>query len=91
MTESAECKTENKGRAAGLDAGRIEIVEQRMLVLNLTTPTAYLTTLPKDTMLYVLQGPARGSNLWWVQLSSGAWAGWAVQDEVAAFAVKPTP
>ena len=39
MTESAECKTENKGRAAGLDAGRIEIVEQRMLVPNLNVIT----------------------------------------------------
>ena len=51
----------------------------------------YVTTLPKDTMLYVLQGPARASNLWWVQLSSGARVGWAVQDEVVAFAVQPTP
>jgi ferredoxin/flavodoxin---NADP+ reductase len=39
MTESAECKTENKGRAAGLDAGRTEIVEQRMLVPNLNVIT----------------------------------------------------
>jgi tRNA A-37 threonylcarbamoyl transferase component Bud32 len=53
--------------------------------------TEYMTTLPKDTMLYVLQGPTRANNLWWVQLSSGAWVGWAVQDEVVAFAVKPTP
>jgi tRNA A-37 threonylcarbamoyl transferase component Bud32 len=51
----------------------------------------YKTTLPKDTMLYVLQGPVRASELWWVQLSSGAWVGWAAQDEVVAFAVKPTP
>lgn len=53
--------------------------------------TEYMTTLPKDTVLYVLQGPLRASNLWWVQLSSGDWVGWAVQDEVVAFAVKPTP
>jgi len=41
MTESAECKTENKGRAAGLDAGRTEIVEQRMLVPNLNVLTVH--------------------------------------------------
>jgi len=39
MTESEECKTENRGRAAGLDAGQIEIVEQRMLVPNLNVIT----------------------------------------------------
>ena len=53
--------------------------------------TDYKTTLPKDTVLYVVQGPVRDNTLWWVQLSSGAWVGWAVQDEVVAFAVKPTP
>jgi len=53
--------------------------------------TDYLTTLPQNTVLYVLQGPVRNENLWWVQLSSGRWVGWAVQDEVVAFAVKPTP
>jgi NAD(P)H-flavin reductase len=41
MTDSAECKTENKGRAAGLDAGRTEIVEQRMLVPNLNVLTVH--------------------------------------------------
>ncbi len=53
--------------------------------------TDYLTTLPQDTILYVLQGPVRGDNLWWVQLSGGRWTGWAVQDEVVAYAIKPTP
>jgi tRNA A-37 threonylcarbamoyl transferase component Bud32 len=53
--------------------------------------TDYLTTLPKDTILYVLQGPVRSKDLWWLQLSYGRWVGWAVQDEVAAYAVKPTP
>jgi ferredoxin--NADP+ reductase len=41
MTESSECKTENRGRAAGLDAGRTEIVEQRMLVPNLNVLTVH--------------------------------------------------
>jgi tRNA A-37 threonylcarbamoyl transferase component Bud32 len=51
----------------------------------------YLTTLSQNTILYVLQGPVRGDNLWWVQLSGGRWTGWAVQDEVVAYAIKPTP
>jgi tRNA A-37 threonylcarbamoyl transferase component Bud32 len=53
--------------------------------------TVYLTTLPKDTLLYVVQGPTRNDDLWWVQLSSGRWGGWALQDEVVAFAIRPTP
>src|SRR5512136_2102970 len=35
------CKTEVKGRAAGLDAGRTEIVEQRMLVPNVNLITVH--------------------------------------------------
>ena len=34
MTDSQDCKTETRGRAAGLDTGRTEILEQRMLVLH---------------------------------------------------------
>lgn len=41
MNREEECKTENKGRAAGLDAGRVEIVEQRMLVPNLNLLTVH--------------------------------------------------
>ena len=47
MTESADCKTENKGRAAGLDAGRTEIVEQRMLVPNLNILTVHAPAVAK--------------------------------------------
>ena len=39
MIKTEDCKTENKGRAAGLDAGQVEIVEQRMLVPNLNLLT----------------------------------------------------
>ena len=34
MSDSQECKTETRGRAAGLEVRGTEIVEQRMLVPN---------------------------------------------------------
>jgi ferredoxin/flavodoxin---NADP+ reductase len=39
MISDQECRTESAGRASGLDAGRVEIVEQRMLVPNLNLLT----------------------------------------------------
>jgi len=39
MTDSQDCKTETRGRAAGLDTGRTEILEQRMIVPNLNLLT----------------------------------------------------
>jgi hypothetical protein len=51
----------------------------------------YYTTLPLGTVLYVLQGPVSADSLQWLRLSSGAWSGWARQDEVVAYAVKKTP
>jgi serine/threonine protein kinase len=51
----------------------------------------YLTTLPQDTVFYVLQGPVRGNNLSWYQLSANSWVGWANQDEIVAYRMSPTP
>jgi serine/threonine-protein kinase len=51
----------------------------------------YLTTLPQDTVLYVLQGPVRGSDLSWYQLSGNGWVGWANQDEIVAYRTSPAP
>jgi ferredoxin/flavodoxin---NADP+ reductase len=39
MNDPQGCKTEAKGRAVGLDAAKVEIVEQRMLVPNLSILT----------------------------------------------------
>jgi ferredoxin--NADP+ reductase len=39
MTNANECKTENRGRAAGLEIRGTEIIEQRMLVPNLNILT----------------------------------------------------
>jgi ferredoxin--NADP+ reductase len=39
MTDSPECKTEFQGRVRGLDSGKVEVVEQRMLVPNLNILT----------------------------------------------------
>jgi ferredoxin/flavodoxin---NADP+ reductase len=39
MNKPQECRTESTGRAAGLDAGKVEILEQRMLVPNLNLLT----------------------------------------------------
>jgi ferredoxin--NADP+ reductase len=39
MISDQMCRTESAGRASGLDAGRVEIVEQRMLVPNLNLLT----------------------------------------------------
>jgi ferredoxin/flavodoxin---NADP+ reductase len=47
MNESQECKTETAGRAAGLDAGKVEIVEQRMLVPNLSLLTVHAPAVAK--------------------------------------------
>jgi ferredoxin--NADP+ reductase len=41
MNRDTECQSENKGRAAGLDSGRVEIVEQRMLVPNINIVTVH--------------------------------------------------
>jgi ferredoxin/flavodoxin---NADP+ reductase len=41
MTDSQDCKSETRGRAAGLDTGRTEILEQRMLVPNLNILTVH--------------------------------------------------
>ena len=41
MSDSQECKTENRGRAAGLDARGTEILEQRMLVPNVNVLTVH--------------------------------------------------
>jgi ferredoxin--NADP+ reductase len=39
MNRQDECRSENAGRAAGLDSGGVEIMEQRMLVPNLNLLT----------------------------------------------------
>jgi ferredoxin--NADP+ reductase len=39
MSGENECRSENAGRAAGFDSGKVEIVEQRMLVPNLNLVT----------------------------------------------------
>jgi ferredoxin/flavodoxin---NADP+ reductase len=39
MISDQVCRTENAGRSAGLDSGKVEIVEQRMLVPNLNLLT----------------------------------------------------
>ena len=49
---------------------------------------AFITTLPADEIIYVLDGPMSIKSLWWIKVTDGFTTGWSMQDNVVAYGVK---
>jgi serine/threonine-protein kinase len=51
----------------------------------------FITTLPVNRILYVLQGPVRVNSLAWIKVTDGTTTGWGVQDYVVTYGIRNTP
>jgi serine/threonine protein kinase len=49
---------------------------------------AFITTLPADEIIYVLDEPKIIKSLWWIKVTDGTTTGWGVQDYVVAFGIR---